>query len=134
MELDELYNIASEQNVKVMDFALPENTAVTIELCDGCFVGVNPDVFTSKRAEKVVIAHELAHVVTGSLYSIDCNSIERIKKEAKAEKWTVEKLVPLEKLKTAVKNGHCDVYSLAEYFEVTEDFMFKALLYYQNKQ
>lgn len=134
MELDELYKIASEQNVKVMDFALPQNTAVTIELCDGCFVGVNPDVFTSKRAEKVVIAHELAHVVTGSLYSIDCNSIERLKKEAKAEKWTVEKLVPLEKLKMAVDDGYTDAYSLAEYFEVPEDFMVKALLYYRNKQ
>lgn len=134
MELNELYELAKEKNVKVMDFALPQNTAVTVALGDGCFVGVDPEVFFSKRREKVVIAHELGHIETGSLYSVDANNTERIKKEAKAEKWTVETLIPLEKLEAAIKDGYGDVGALAEHFEVTEEFMLKALLYYRNKQ
>ena len=134
MELDELYMLANEKNIKVMDFSLPQNTAVTVSLGDGCFVGVDPEVFFSKRKEKVVLAHELGHIETGSLYSVDANNAERIKKETKKKKWTVETLIPLEKLKTAIEDGHGDVGALAEYFEVTEEFMLKALLYYRRKQ
>ncbi len=134
MELNELYELAGKKNVKVTAFSLPNNTAVTIKLGDCCFVGVNPEVFFSKRKEKVVIAHELGHIETDSLYAVNGDSVDRIKKEAKAEKWTVETLIPLEKLKAAIKEGCEEVGALAEHFEVTEEFMLKALLYYRNKQ
>ncbi|MBE6729141.1 MAG: ImmA/IrrE family metallo-endopeptidase [Ruminococcaceae bacterium] len=134
MELNDLYEIANRNNIKVMDFNLPENTAVTIEIGDGCYVGVNPAVFTSSRQEKVVIAHELGHIETGSLYSVGENKTERCKKEAKAQKWAVESLVPFDQLKEAIDKGYDDNQSLAEYFDVTEEFMFNVLLYYRKKQ
>ncbi|MEE0947026.1 MAG: ImmA/IrrE family metallo-endopeptidase [Acutalibacteraceae bacterium] len=133
MELNELYKIAEEKNVRVMDFSLPENKSVCIELDDGCFVGVDPAVFSSQREEKVVIAHELGHIQTGSFYAVGSDSASRCKQEAKAEKWTINKLVPLDELKKAIEKGYCDVQSLAEYFEVTEKFMYEVILHYRKK-
>ena len=134
MELHELYELAEEKNIKVMDFSLPENKAVCIESESGCFVGIDPQVFTSAREEKVVVAHEIGHIETGSLYAVGSDSTARVKQEAKAEKWTVNSLVPLDQLKEAIKNGCCDVQSLAEHFEVTEEFMYSVILHYQKQQ
>lgn len=133
MEINELYKIAEEKNIRVMDFPLPENKAVCIEVDDGCFVGVDPAVFASEREEKVVLAHELGHIETGSLYTVGSNSATRTKQEAKAEKWTINRLVPLDELKRAIKKGCCDVQSLAEHFEVTEKFMYDVILHYRKK-
>ena len=133
MDLKELYKIAEEKNVKVMDFSLPENKSVCIEVDDGCFVGVDPAVFSSTREEKVVLAHELGHIETGGFYAVGSNSAVRSKQEAKAEKWTINSLVPLDELKKAIKNGCCDVQSLDEHFEVTEKFMYDVILHYRKK-
>lgn len=132
MDLKELYKLAEEKNVRVMDFSLPENKSVCIEVDDGCFVGVDPAVFSSTREEKVVLAHELGHIQTGSFYAVGSDAASRSKQEAKAEKWTINNLVPLEELKKAIKNGYHDVQSLAEHFEVTEQFMYNVILHYRK--
>lgn len=55
------------------------------------------------------------------------------KQEYRAKKWSYYALIPFEKLKLAILNGFNTVYSLAEYFEVTEDYMNKAINFYTNK-
>lgn len=133
MELEQLYKLAEDNGVHVMDFSLPENKAVTIDMGKECFVGVDPKVFGRECEEKVVLAHEMGHIATGGLYSIEADKTSRKKQEARAEKWAIERLVPKEALKEAIKNGCQDVQSLAEHFGITEEYMSQVLVYYLEK-
>ena len=133
MELEQLYKLAEDRGVHVMDFSLPENKAVTIDMGKECFVGVDPEVFGRECEEKVVLAHEMGHIATGGLYSVEADKTSRKKQEARAEKWAIERLVPKEALKDAIKNGCQDVQSLAEHFGVTEEYMSQVLVYYLEK-
>lgn len=54
--------------------------------------------------------------------------------ENKANAWAVYRLIPWGKLKQAVKNDITEVWDLAEYFDVTEDFMRWALSYYTERK
>ena len=130
ISLNDLYKLAEEKGIHVTDFSLPENKAVTIELNNSCFVGVDPAVFGSLREERVVLAHEIGHIETGGLYKKGCTETSRRQKEAKAEKWAITCLIPYEELIKAGQNGFYDIPSLADYFDVTEEFMEKALNYY----
>lgn len=130
MELEELYKLAEDKGVCVMDFSLPENKAVTINMGEECFVGVDPEVFGRQCEEKVVLAHEMGHIATGGLYSVEADKTSRKKQEARAEKWAIQRLVPKAALKEAIKNGCHDVQSLAEHFGVTEEYMSQVLVYY----
>ena len=55
------------------------------------------------------------------------------KSEHKAEKWAIKKLVPEDELQNAFKQGIVEPWNLAEYFNVTEDFIIKAVNYYKVK-
>lgn len=130
MELNELYELAEDTGVRVMDFSLPENKAVTITTQKVCYVGVDPEVFGRECEEKVVLAHEMGHIATGGFYSAQTDETSRKKHEARAQRWAIEHLVPKEALKEAIKNGCHDLESMAEHFGVTADYMSQVLIYY----
>lgn len=44
------------------------------------------------------------------------------------------RLIPWGKLKQAVRDGMTEVWELAEYFDVTEDFMRWAIAYYTERK
>ena len=43
--------------------------------------------------------------------------------EERATRWAVQELIPADKLLSAFKNGYTEVWQLAEYFNVTENFI-----------
>ena len=82
--------------------------------------------------EKVKLAHELGHCETGSFYNRWAMLDVRQKHENRADKWAIRKLVPESDLDRALRDGHTELWDLAEQFGVTEDFMQKAVWYYRH--
>ena len=54
----------------------------------------------------------------------------RSKHENRADKWAVNKLIPVDELDQAVEDGHTELWDLADHFGVTEEFMRKAVCWY----
>lgn len=132
MQTKKLYELAEKNNIKVEGFPLPENKAVTIQLGEKCFVAIDPSVLCSPSEERVCLAHELGHCQTGALYNKYSSLDDRSRHEKRAERWAIERLVPLAELQEVIKNG-CDDFSLlCDHFEVPAEFMYKALLYYRE--
>ena len=52
--------------------------------------------------------------------------------DSKAWKWAVQNYISEEDLDNAVAEGYTDIYSLAEHFGVTEDFMRKVVCWYTH--
>lgn len=74
------------------------------------------------------------HYYYDATYSPYCNDLQLIsKQERKANKWAYNTLIPFEDLKLAIKKGIIEIYTLAEYFDVSVCFMQKCLAYYLEK-
>ncbi|MBO7217964.1 MAG: ImmA/IrrE family metallo-endopeptidase [Clostridia bacterium] len=133
METLRLYKIAESERIAV-DFAdLPHTRAFCIKLGGRKFIAVDKNVRPESNEERVMLAHELGHIKTDSLYSPDIPTLYRKRFEKRADIWAIRKLIPLSSLRKAYKEGLESVHALADHFSVTEDFMQKAIKYYSEK-
>lgn len=125
-----LYRLAEAKGVVVDCFQL--GTRQSMSILDGkdCFIAIDPFQLVSACDEKMKLAHELGHCITGSFYNRYSELDIRQKHENRADRWAIRQLIPAEELKQAVKEGFTEPWELAEYFGVTEDFMRKAMRYY----
>ena len=88
----------------------------------------------STNTEKAcVLAEELGHHFTTSGNILDQMDITNRKQENRGRAWSYEKLVPLSKLVQAAQVGIRNRYELADFLEVTEDFLDSALNRYKEK-
>ena len=131
MELSALYDIAAQQNIPVLSFPL-EKTGSLSHMDDRgrCFIGIDPALRDGDVRERVHLSHELGHCVTGSFYNIYAAIDHRQRHENRADKWAVQALIPVEALDDAIAEGCTEVWELAERFQVTEDFIRKAVCLY----
>lgn len=128
--MNKLFGFAEESNIVIEYCRLLKNGSMSIQGDDGDFVLMDYSLIESGANEKVHLAHELGHCATGSFYNPYTTLNNRKKHENKADKWAIEQLISAEALDAAVADGHTEIYDLAEYFGVTEDFMRKAVCWY----
>lgn len=131
MDTEDLYHLARKENIEVISFPMAENGSMSILREDGlCFIGMDASVQDGGIQERVHLSHELGHCITGSFYNryaaIDC----RQRHENRADKWAIEQLITVDALDEAIADGCTEVWELAERFEVTEDFVKKAVCYH----
>ena len=128
MSTTELYRIAERDGITVNRFSLSLNKSVSVCTEGGLFVGLDGEI--AGADEKVCLAHELGHCETMSFYNLYSPLDIRGKHERRANVWAIKKLIPKAKYLWAIKHGYDDIYSLAEYFDVTPEFIKKTAEYY----
>lgn len=132
MTLNELYDLAVDECVTVANFSLSKREALSTMDSDGhCYVAIDASKLASTADEKTKLAHELGHCVTGAFYNIFSPYDLRQRHENRADKWAIKKLIPEDELNEAVAQGYTEIWELAEFFNVTEDFMRKAISLYE---
>lgn len=129
MKTNALYEEAQRSNITVISLPLPENGSVSIQTDGGCYIGMDKGL-GEDADHRVRLAHELGHCKRGAFYNRWAARDVRQRYENRADKWAIEKLVPREELEAAVASGRCRIWELAEYFDVTEDFIRKAICWY----
>lgn len=133
MELLELYQLADAEHIPVYSFDLPQTQSLSLMNNDGsCAVAIDPFGLNSTKDEKIRLAHELGHCVTGSFYNRYSDFDIKARSEYKADKWAIKKLIPKDELQAAFEQGYTEPWDLAEYFNVTEEFIIKAVNYYRS--
>ena len=131
MEVSCLYELAEQQNIEVIECSLPQSGSLSIMDENGkCYIGIDESVMDGDALERVHMAHELGHCVTGSFYSIDTAIDCRQRHENRADKWAVKRIIPVDELDDAVADGYTEIWELAEKFGVPEPFMRKAVCLY----
>ncbi len=124
----ELYEIAEKNGTEIICCELPETASVSVRSASGrCYIGIDPFEIETTAEERVHIAHEIGHCETFSFYNAYSPLEIRGKQERKADRWAVAKLVPVKELTEALMHGIKEIWDLAEHFDVTEEFMIKAL-------
>ena len=131
MELKNLYDFARQQNIEVLSYPMPKNASMSLMLDNGaCVIGMDDRIRDGACQERVHLGHELGHCVTGSFYNIHAAVDCRQRHENRANKWAIQALIPVEELDDAIAEGCTEVWELAERFQVTEDFIRKAVCLY----
>lgn len=130
-DLPTLYKYAEDEGIDVDLREMKRASSLSVPLPDGsCAIAIDPRVCTD--AEKTVrLAHELGHCEKGAFYNKWATCDVRMKHEVKADKWAIKMLIPEDELMNAIKSG-MEIWDLAEMFNVTEDFIRKAVCLYTN--
>ena len=129
-KLEKLEQDAFEDNVKVHDYYLGE------ESLRGIYVNGNVAINTSvnNSIEKAcVLAEELGHHHTSVGNILDMDLTGNRKQERQARIWAFNKLIGLTGIIEAFEHGCQNRYEMAEYLEVTEEFLEECAACYRNK-
>lgn len=131
--MNDLYRFADEQDIEVLTYPMAENGSMSIMADNGlCYVGMDESVQDGSLQEQVHLAHELGHCATGGFYNRYSPYDLRQKHERKADKWAITRLIPEAELAEAICAGITNLWDLAELFDVTAEFMQKAVSYYRR--
>lgn len=130
---NELYNIAQKAGVEVLRTDLPSNGSASVQAQSGrCYIGMDKKIKT-RAEERVHLGHELGHCLQGAFYNPYSPFDVRQKHENRADHWAMRHLIPPDKLVAAFQRGITDIWELAETFDVTEDFIRKTVVYYDEQ-
>lgn len=95
-------------------------------------IAIRQDIETTAQ-KACVLAEELGHHITSSGDILDQTDDQNRKQEFRARMWAYNEMVGLMGLIYAYKNGCRNSYEIAEYLEVTEEFLNDALNAYKDK-
>ena len=127
MTLLQIYQFAEKQGISIDELNMGHSVAISLP--QG-WIAIDPKRLPTQVEKKECLAHELGHVETGAFYNVDSPCDVRQKHENRADKWAIKHLISESKLDEAIANGYTEIWSLAEYFDVTEDFMKKVVCWY----
>ena len=127
---DDLYGIAERRGHVVVCESLTETPSFSLQTNKRCYIAI--DQRLNVQQEREALAHELGHCEYGGFYNRYSKYDIRAKAERRADKWAFAKLVPYGQLMQAVRHGITEVWELAELFDVSCEFMYRAISYYQT--
>lgn len=123
---ERLLQEAERENIEVVSLQLKGK--IKGLYYDG-IIAINENISTT--AEKTcVLAEELGHYYTSSGNILDTSIITNRKQEVKARRWAVKRLVTLKNIINAFESGCRNMYEMAEYIGVTEEFLRDAFATY----
>ena len=127
---DDLYGIAERRGHVVICESLTETPSLSLQTNKRCYIAI--DQRLNVQQEREALAHELGHCEYGGFYNRYSKYDIRAKAERRADKWAFAKLVPYGRLMQAVRHGIAEVWELAELFDVSCEFMQRAIAYYKT--
>ncbi|MDR1465405.1 MAG: ImmA/IrrE family metallo-endopeptidase [Oscillospiraceae bacterium] len=128
----DLYLLADENGIVLDEFNLRETPSLSTMDDGQCYIAMNSTRLETMVDERVHLAHELGHCMTGSFYNRYAALDIRGKHERRANKWAFRHLVPLDELQKCFRHGLTEHWQLAEVFDVPCEFMQQALDYYRE--
>ncbi|MCA4764673.1 ImmA/IrrE family metallo-endopeptidase [Mycobacterium avium subsp. hominissuis] len=98
---------------------------------DNGVILIDKNLSNAKKLE--ILSEELAHheITYGNILNV--NDIQNKKYELKARRLSSERIITLKGIIDAFKHGVQNLYELANFFEVTEQFILETLEHYKQK-
>lgn len=127
MEYETLLKEADDESLTVKEKPLRANRG----RIKGKRIAIEQDMTTTEKS--CVLAEELGHHYTSTGNILDLSDVRNRKQELHARLWGYNKMIGLMGIIRAYRH-HCrNFYEMAEYLEVTEQFLSEALEQYRRK-
>lgn len=127
-QYEELLSIADSENLIIREKPLSENNGLIYKNR----IAIRSNISTSKE-KSCVLAEELGHYYTTAGDIIDLNDTNNRKQELRARVWGYNKLIGLIGIIQAFEHGCRNRYEMAEYLDITEEYLDEALKQYKSK-
>lgn len=127
MDYETLLDEADSHQLRVKEKALKQYNGLIV----GNKIAIRKDIETETE-KSCVLAEELGHYYTTTGNIIEQSKAENRKQERRARLWAYEKMITLSKLEEARKSGCRNRYEIAEYLDVTEEFLQEAINSYKE--
>ena len=127
MNYETLLNTADTEELLVKEKPLKYNNGRIY----GNRVAIRKDMPTVQKA--CALAEELGHYYTSYGDIIELHSVENQKQELRARLWAYNRMIGLQGIVNAYKHGCASLHDMAEFLEVTEEFLAEALERYRSK-
>lgn len=126
-KLEELHQEADDYNVEIIYQRFRGRFKGLY--CDGI---IALDERLNHTEETGILAEELGHYHTSSGDILDQSNWLNRKQERLARIWAYHRLIPVNKILEAHDCGYTNIYEIADYLEVSEDFLQEAVNYYMK--
>lgn len=130
MTYEELQDVACKDGIDVIERRFKSNNIKGL-YCNGV-VAVNKDIETQKE-KSCVLAEEIGHHCTSSGDILDQTDIMNRKQEYRARLYGYNLKVGLTGLISAYEEGCRNLYEMAEYLDVTEEYLRNVINCYHAK-
>lgn len=124
-----LQDEACEDGIEVVDYTF-ESDRIKGLYCDGV-VAIREDMTIPEKA--CALAEEMGHHGTSYGNILDMESASNRKQERQARLWAYNKQIGLRGLINAYNHGCQNKYEVAEYLEVTDEFLTDCIECYRQK-
>lgn len=121
---------AEEESLIVKEITLSSNL-------DGLYfdgkIALNKNTLVRNCEKACVLAEEIGHHKKNIGNILKQDTVENIKQEQKAREYAYKKLVPIEALVDAFDKNLKNTFEIADYLNVTEEFLLESLEFYRKK-
>ena len=131
--LGELYAFAAREGIETHGVRCPHAGAIAAVVDGVSVIGLDRSLLKHENRERLALAHELGHTVTGAYYDRPDDPVNVRRMEWRAQKWTINQLVPREELDPLLTED-VTLWELADRFDVPEDMIKKAFWLYYKKE
>ena len=133
-EISDFYSYCRKNDVDVIPCSGCPQPGATIR--DQGYYGVFLDFskIRSTRLLRGVCYHELGHLATGALHKVDSPYETWERSEYRADRYIAEHFLTAEAFEEAFSMGYTELWQLAEYFEMPEGDIEKALTYWTERR
>lgn len=128
-KFEKLEDVAYQDDVDVLNYRFESNNIKGL-YCDGV-IAIREDMTIPEKT--CALAEELGHHETSVGNIIDMASAANRKQERQARLWAYNKQIGLIGLVRAFEHGCQNRFEIAEYLEVTEEFLEECIECYRNK-
>lgn len=128
----DLFNLAEQRDILIDTVKIPLNKSVSICYNGREFILLDEKVRTDSAEERVHLAHEIGHCLTGAYYAIGADKTVRRKAEKRAKAWSIVNLLPKDEFCGLLQKGYNE-WDIAEEFNVTVDVVREAYNFYFDR-
>ena len=128
-KFEKLEDVAYQDDVDVLNYRFESNNIKGL-YCDGV-IAIREDMTIPEKT--CALAEELGHHYTSVGNILDLTSAANRKQERQARLWAYNKQIGLIGLVRAFEHGCQNRFEIAEYLEVTEEFLEECIECYRNK-
>lgn len=133
-ELSDFYSYCKANRVDIVPYFGAPSAGTTVRDGECYAVFLDFEKIKSTRLLRGVCCHELGHTATGALHKV-ASPYELVERsEYRAIRWTAQQYLTAEAFSEAFAAGYTELWQLADYFDLPEQDIKKALSYWTERR
>ena len=133
MNLEYIEELINKENIELINAYLKNSQGLYANYNNIKFIIYDKTKIRNSYEKKQILIEELSHYYYNATYNFNSDLQFINKQEYKAKMESYNLLIPFDKLQLLMQNNSITLYDLADYFEVTVEYMQNAIEFYTNK-